>query len=360
MNKVRCLVEAVKELGLSDNYLSLPHDLAGSRSKNRFRIELLWGVSKLLDLMEAPDNFTMVFDYVCDIEVHRENGFDFFQIKSKGNTSSFTANNLTSKKKEKGSILGKLYALSANAPKGSTKVAIVTNAPYHAFPTESPFNSFSALPEEEKEKLEAAIKEELSVEAIDFSNVFYIHTTMDLEHPENSVRGHLVLAFERIKRCEPKNPNALYRLIYDTVTEKACYEYSANDYKEILKLKGLSRKEFDELLDRHAEDSITGIQQAKDYISSLKSVSERHKCNVALPKAIHILSISRPVKQIEARIAKFLSVNDIGDTEQALDELGTQFDSSFPVEISKTERFLVYLIVLKRFEGGAYTNEVDF
>ena len=133
--------------------------------------------------------------------------------------------------------------------------------------------------------------------------------------------------------------------IFDTVTEKACYEYSANDYAEILKLKGLSRKEFDELLNQHAEDSITGIRQAKEYIASLKSVNERYKCNVALPKAIHI--------------AEFLSVSDVGDTEQALDELGTRFDSSFPVEISKTERFLVYLIVLKRFEGGAYTNEID-
>ena len=342
-----------------DNYMSLPHDLAGSRSKNRFRIELLWGVSKLLDLMEEPGDFTMVFDYVCDIEVHKENGFDFFQIKSKGNCSSFTANSLTSQKKGKGSILGKLYALSASSPNGSTKVAIVTNAPYHAFSTESRLNSFSSLPEEEKDRLKAALIKELSIETIDFSNVFYIHTTMDLEHPEDSVRGHLILAFEKIKKCEPKNPNALYRLVFDTVTEKACYEYSANDYAEILKLKGVSRKEFDELLNQHAEDSITGIQQAKEYIASLKSVNERYKCNVALPKAIHILSISRPVKQIEIRIAEFLSVSDVGDTEQALDELGTRFDSSFPVEISKTERFLVYLIVLKRFEGGAYTNEID-
>ena len=349
----------VRRLSFSDNYMSLPHDLAGSRSKNRFRIELLWGIAKMLDLMEEPGDFTMVFDYVCDIEVHRENGFDFFQIKSKGNSSSFTSNNLTSKSKGKGSILGKLYTLSANSPNGSTRVAIVTNAPYRAFPTESRLNSFSSLPEEEKDKLKAALIKELSIETIDFSNVFYVHTTMDLEHPEDAVRGHLILAFEKIKKCEPKKPNALYRLIFDTVTEKACYEYSANDYTEILKLKGLSRKEFDELLNQHAEDSITGLQQAKDYIFSLKSVSERYKCNVALPKAIHILSVSRPVKQIEDRIAKFLSANDVGDTEQALDELEAQFDSSFPVEIPKTERFLVYLIVLKRFEGGAYTNEDD-
>ena len=53
-------------------YLSLPHDLSGSRSKNRFRAELLWGVSKILDLMEEDQDFTMVFDYACDIEVHYE------------------------------------------------------------------------------------------------------------------------------------------------------------------------------------------------------------------------------------------------------------------------------------------------
>ena len=78
-------ITVVRRLSFSDNYMSLPHDLAGSRSKNRFRIELLWGIAKMLDLMEEPGDFTMVFDYVCDIEVHRENGFDFFQIKSKGN-----------------------------------------------------------------------------------------------------------------------------------------------------------------------------------------------------------------------------------------------------------------------------------
>lgn len=31
-------------------YQSLPVDLSGSRSKNRFRLELLWGLGKLIDL----------------------------------------------------------------------------------------------------------------------------------------------------------------------------------------------------------------------------------------------------------------------------------------------------------------------
>ena len=42
----------MKQLQLPVFYLSFPHDLSGSISKNRFRLELLWGVSKMLDLME--------------------------------------------------------------------------------------------------------------------------------------------------------------------------------------------------------------------------------------------------------------------------------------------------------------------
>ena len=91
-------------------YLSLPHDLSGSRSKNRFRAELLWGLSKILDLMEEDQDFTMVFDYACDIEVHYENGFEFFQIKTHDRCKSYTTKRLT-KVKGENSILGKLYVL---------------------------------------------------------------------------------------------------------------------------------------------------------------------------------------------------------------------------------------------------------
>lgn len=42
-------------------YLSLPHDMSGSMSKNQFRMELLRGISKMLDVYDTSD-FTMVFD----------------------------------------------------------------------------------------------------------------------------------------------------------------------------------------------------------------------------------------------------------------------------------------------------------
>ena len=255
-------------------YLSLPHDLSGSGSKNRFRAELLWGVSKILDLMEEDQDFTMVFDYACDIEVHYENGFEFFQIKTHGRSKSYTTKRLT-KVEGEGSILGKLYVLIRDNFPGEVRVAVVSNVPYSSMPADVLVNCFLNLPDKDKKEITTALKEELNIDSIDLSKLFYVQTNMDLEHPDDAVRGKLTLAFERIKKCEPTNPNALYRLIVDTVSEKACYEYSAADYNEILRLKGLTRKQFDELLDLHAEKSKTGISAATEYIDQLPNIRDR-------------------------------------------------------------------------------------
>jgi hypothetical protein len=56
-------------LTVAEAYNKIPHDLSGSMSKNRFRRELFWGISRMLDLFDRKD-FCVVFDYKCDVEVH--------------------------------------------------------------------------------------------------------------------------------------------------------------------------------------------------------------------------------------------------------------------------------------------------
>ncbi len=68
-NTVRLLsyTKGGKHLGVVDVYTKIPYDLSGSISKNRFRQELCWGISKMFDLFDKED-FCVVFDYKCDIE----------------------------------------------------------------------------------------------------------------------------------------------------------------------------------------------------------------------------------------------------------------------------------------------------
>lgn len=354
-------VEQQRKVNGLDNsiyYLSLPHDSSGSRSKNRFREELLWGISKLLDLMETDQDFTMVFDYVCDIEIHYMNGFEFFQIKTHGNFRTYTTKNLT-KVEGEGSILGKLYVLAKDAPDRRISVAVVSNVPYNSLPEDKLINCFTKLPEADREEIEKSLETELGIDQIDFSRIFYVQTKMDLEHPDDAIRGRLTFAFEKIKKCEPTNPNALYRLIVDTVSEKACYEYSADEYNEILRLKGLSRKQFDELLSLHAENSKTGFQAATEYIEKLPGVKERAKYKRSLPNVLKLLTTSRIIKNLEKEISNYILTHDVGDTEKAIDILISEFNDRFPIEVSREDKVVLYLVILKRYEDGVYGYEDD-
>lgn len=340
-------------------YLSLPHDRSGSISKNRFRAELLWGIGKILDLMETDENFTIVFDYVCDIEIHYDNKFEFFQIKTREKIKSYTTTKLT-KISGTGSILGKLYVLNANATKENIVLAIVSNIPYNSMPSAFLKNCFDKLPEKEKNIICKALQSELHLEKIDLSKIYYIQVKMNLENPEDEIRGKLIASFEKIKSCEPTNPNALYRLVFDTVKEKACYEYSLAEYKDIIKNKGLTRSEFTKLLDSHTKTSKTSIDSAKKYIETITDISLKRKYNNALPSVFKTMSESIELQLLEKEISKNLCQTDnIGNIDSAIKYLKKNFDEKIPIIMDEIEKTIFYIIIIKRFEEGAYDDETN-
>ena len=42
-------------MSITDEYTKIPYDLSGAISKNRFRLEMLWGASKMFDLFDKDD-----------------------------------------------------------------------------------------------------------------------------------------------------------------------------------------------------------------------------------------------------------------------------------------------------------------
>ena len=337
-------------------YMSLPHDLSGSRTKNRFRLELLWGISKILDLLDNED-FTVVFDYACDIEIHIKNEFDFYQIKTHSGTSSYTKKNLT-KIDGENSILGKLYLLNSNHPTIQTKLVLVSNSPLsdETKKTNNEELCFNSLSLSTKNEIIDALKKELSLTSIDLSNIYFLHTNFNFLNPENEIIGKLCVSFEKIKNCEPINPNALYRLIYETVSDKACYEYTSDEYDELISLKGITKAEFEHLLEIHTNNAKTGIRQTEQYIDSLSDIQSRRKYKKALPSIMSQLCSSHCLKAIEKDIGDFLisNSNTLKEIEQILDFLTQKFHDHFPKEISNEEKMVFYIIIVHRFIEGVY------
>ena len=342
-------------------HMGLPCDLSGSRSKNRFRLELLWGISRMLELMESANDFTIVFDLVCDIEVHLDNGFEFYQIKThKESQPKYTAKSLVKVKEgEQGSILGKLFVLNtiSTVP---VKTVLVCNAPFKALSSEPGENCLDSLSQSNKSVIIEAIKKELGTKDVDLSNSYYLYTPMNLLQPENEIKGQLMATFEKVKGSEPVNPNALYRLVFDAVSEKACYEFDANDYEQIKKFKGISRNEFDRMLDAHLSNEKTGINQTRDYINQIKGIHEKKSYKDALNSLLPKMARSRVLQNMEIMMAKTLmEYSEISDVEEAIDILTDSYHDKFPVEYSNAEKTVCYMIVIHKYVEGGYDNEIN-
>lgn len=353
-------------MDLKEQYMSMPYDLSGSRSKNRFRVELLWGIEKMLELMENDKAFTMVFDYVCDIEVHMKDELEFYQIKTHSKSqSAYTTASLTKKesKNSQGSILGKVFVLNATEGRNNL-IAIVSNSPYK-MPGNDIYNGihcFKDFPESEKKKIIEAIKTELNVKEVDLSNAFYICTSMDLENPQNAITGRLVLSFKKIKGCEVERPATLYSLIYDQVSEKACYELSIGSYDEIMEKKGITREEMDYLLDCHSQSAKTGIDQTSNYIDSLSDLVAKKKYKKALAKLVKSMPVDKVLQNKEKEVASYLVNLEsrgefLGNVDDMIDTLTTSFHDTFPIGYDNAEKTVFYIIIINKFTEGVYDED---
>ena len=96
---------------IKDMYENLPFDLSGARTKNRFDFEILYGIELLIDNYHILNDYTIVFDYVCDIELHCNDNdiLKFYQLKTNNTGKPNNINFLTKKEKDKDSIILQIY-----------------------------------------------------------------------------------------------------------------------------------------------------------------------------------------------------------------------------------------------------------
>lgn len=349
---------------IAEVYKAISHDLSGSISKNRFRQEILWGISRMFDLLEEPDiNFCVVFDYKCDIEVHFRDSIEFYQIKTHKVQSPYTFAQL-SKIDGQNSIIAKLFLLKdVSCEQVRIRCALVSNAFLKVGKktfSESERLSFSDLDEKSQLIIKKALCAELSRGEVDLAGLHYIYTSMDLSSPENAIKGKITGSFEKIKGCEPIKPNALYRLIFDTVQEKACYEFVADDYNELMRQKGITKRQLDSMLAQYMEKTDNSVEQVQTHIERTESsLRNRKKLKTALIKVVEAECSSRLLQDKEKEISAYIlqqeNMEELpSDINDLADSLLKFFGDQFPIEYSRTEQFVFMLLIIKRWEDGKY------
>ncbi|EHQ9041141.1 DUF4297 domain-containing protein, partial [Enterococcus faecalis] len=349
-------------------YMELPFDLSGSRSKNRFRYEILWGLSKLFDIYNENESFVMVFDYACDIEVHKESGFDFYQIKTKKDGAVYTQGALLTKKKLENedksfSILGRLYSLANNSNK-NIHVNLVSNKPFQDSSKKNHTTienlDFSSLEEGVQTTIESKIQEELNSEVTpDMSKISFIFTSIDLFSPDDTLRGKTSKFFFELTGSEPNKPNALYNLLVETISEKACYELKLNCYSDIVNKKGISKDHIDKIISLYSQKTDRAVEKASMFIdTNVKKPIKRLKLKTMLGKVVSdIESGNTMVLQNEEHVVQSIFSNiDEFDVEENdfIDILISEFSKLFTIEYSEDYRYAFFLLIIMKVEENIY------
>lgn len=354
-------------MSISEYYMNLPFDLAGSRSKNRFRNEMLWGLKKMLELYSENEDFTIVFDYSCDIEIHKSDGLEFYQVKTQNNNDAYKVSKLTTRNKSGDSILGKLYRLKFSedyTELDDTILGLVSNAPLHDGKTAHntvDIIDLSGIEEKAVENIKLKLKDELSLdEDIKLINTMFERTGIDLIQPDKSLVGELTFFFEEHFGSEPKRILMLFRILKQEIDERASYELLLTDYEEILFNKGINSHFLTNLFNKHLENADISLEKAKNFINNNYQNYYKKKIKLlrALPNLlIQINNHNETILNIERKAWQFLTekLDELPDEENEVIKFirDTLFKES-SLEITEYDVEALVILVMKKIEEGVY------
>lgn len=349
-------------MGIDDAYSLYEADVSGSRSKNRFSYEIYWGIDRFLRELMNSDDFTMVFDYVCDVEIHHGDKLEFFQVKSKKDAGSYTVRALTKKEPSKQhSIIGTLYKLrhteiKNNMPK--SKLAIVSNLHLGVSDNLRIPNSelmLETIAEENRSNFLSAIRKEFPNEEIDLSDVCFINSDLGISTVRETMVGRVESFFVQLYSEDPVKPGALLNLLMQEAVEKANYEFPVNSRIEAVEKKGFSSERFKLIMGRYAEQSVSILEQCKKYIQEAeKNLARRLKYITVLPDVISRLRMDFHWQELEEKIkVDILAQSNSLEAAQIFGLVKQYIPIStveFPIELSSEEIELLCLVVMIKVE----------
>lgn len=321
-------------VGIDETYLSIKKDLSGTIQKNRTKQEYLWSLKKIYELYLNKEDFKIIYDYACDIDLIT-NKLSFYQLKTDKN-NNFTIDELIripSKKKE--SILSTIYRLYRT---GETELFIVSNKELCANNLKNNLKnpvkilSFNNLSDEDQIK----IKDHLSTKCgvlhadIDLSKIHFISSEISLIDSDTFCLGETTKFLNDLYGNE-SGAIKLKDFLMHLIIERASYEFSSESIDEIAKNKGLTYSEFSHILDDFAVTNNNSDWQIFECVKKKLPI----KSALLLSKSLKNIKMNG---YSNGKIKEYIEYN-----KKSLDDFGDLSIEEFLIEVAKRkEDFLSY------------------
>ena len=342
-------------MAIRDVYNNIPHDNSGSIAKNRFGYELAFGLDKMIENYNKYSDFSIIFDYVCDIELHCDNEdvLEFYQVKTSKNPNPFDTSFITNKGKKTNSIVGTLYKLTLDSDVNKiSKSVIVGNVPFKdkdsTIYEQNKLYPFAMMAEKTKSTILNQLQDEgVLLDGEDLSSLYFLYHPVTLDTYDDTMLGRLTKFYEENIDEKIIKPRTLYSVIKDKIIEKASYEGKDLEYDEVVAKKGLSKSEFTKILKYHSEKGTDLIGKCIDtYKEFTSNVSEITKMKTALTNIVKNddVEMTKTLEKIENVIYEEAKDYD-GNLNDFITYFVEKYDNFFPITCDLAEKYAFVLYV---------------
>ena len=253
-------------------YESIPPDPSGRVAKNRFRNELLWGVSKAIDLLFEHKKFIVVFDNLTDIEIHYPNeAFEFYSVKT-SITEHLDRGFILDKNGRKHSVIGDLVKLFVEHQftRDDATYTLVSNKPLFLdrkkVTDDFGLFEFEAFDQRLKTMIVSTLNDDFKTDIVDLHNLSYLWVNINLEEPETHILGRLCSLFKFLYGDDVYGPQALYNHIYTDVNHLTSCEKGIRDYDEMISKVAMKSEKLLMILEGYRFSKNKSYDPLKEYI----------------------------------------------------------------------------------------------
>lgn len=253
-------------MNLEQNILKIkPREESGSKTARKYTFQKDLSLFLLLSYHEKKEDYVFLFDFHDDLLILDSSSnpqkIDFFQIKSK-DSGNWTINSLIKTEKDKLSILGKLYLNKMNFEENTNSLNFISNTNYNFNKLSNGDDSLKKsliIADDLEKKILDSIKDSLKKEhklTIDpeFKNITKFHVTkLSNEDSSTHCLGELSKLINKINPENKINAELAYKQIINEVkikTENTVSNRSHNRLDELIEIKGISKNQFLEFLDK--------------------------------------------------------------------------------------------------------------
>lgn len=259
---------------IKSKYKSIPKDNSGAIAAERFTYQRYWAIRKAYNLYNSGEEFYVVFEGAEDIDVLKNDGIHFYQVKTNSTASHYSLTTMVRKDKNTGkSIISKLSEKEQYSDVVSLNLVSNLKLEDKYRIKDCLYNEYDICFSDLNNDFNSKIRQhvfDITNNTPNLSKYHFCYSDLSLSNARETMIG-LTLSF--LKNI--KTTNERIDTFFDVIDIDTKSKMEKTIYTDILNEKAIGKEYFDELLKQYNSTSNDIARECQEIIKEYDVFTER-------------------------------------------------------------------------------------